>query len=114
MISLYLSSAPNLIRNSSTTLGSIGLSSNFAPMPAPDYKITKAALNMLTVQYAQAFAKDGFTFFTISPGVRSIPIPFSGNLPRVEMLCLTSYSGSKPTWAVLVPIYLCKQVPTLF
>lgn len=38
-------------------------------MPVPAYKITKAALNMLTVQYAQAYAKEGFTFMSLSPGV---------------------------------------------
>jgi NAD(P)-dependent dehydrogenase (short-subunit alcohol dehydrogenase family) len=39
----------------------------------PSYKITKAALNMLTKQYALEFADAGFTFVVISPGV-------SGNL----------------------------------
>lgn len=68
----FTSSVPELMRNSSTTLGSIGLAGNFAAMPAPEYKITKAALNMLTVQYAQACAKEGFTIFSISPGVRSV------------------------------------------
>lgn len=56
-------------------MGSIGLASTFAPLPVPEYKISKAALNMLTVQYAQAFAKDGFTIFSISPGVH-LPFPF--------------------------------------
>lgn len=30
---------------------------------------------MLTVQYAQSFAEQGFTFLAISPGVCSIPNP---------------------------------------
>jgi NAD(P)-dependent dehydrogenase (short-subunit alcohol dehydrogenase family) len=37
---------------------------------APAYKITKAALNMLTVQYALEYEKEGFIIFAISPGVR--------------------------------------------
>lgn len=41
----------------------------FRPLPSPAYKISKAALNMLTVQYAQQYAADGFTFLAISPGV---------------------------------------------
>lgn len=41
----------------------------FKPLSAPAYKITKAALNMLTVQYAQTYEQDGFTFMAISPGV---------------------------------------------
>ena len=35
----------------------------------PAYKIAKAALNMLTVQYAQDNAKAGFIFIAISSGV---------------------------------------------
>ncbi|CAI6242860.1 unnamed protein product [Periconia digitata] len=54
--------------NVSTTLGSIAKAQDFAVMPAPAYKITKAALNMLTVQYALSFAKEGFTFVALTPG----------------------------------------------
>jgi NAD(P)-dependent dehydrogenase (short-subunit alcohol dehydrogenase family) len=36
----------------------------------PSYKITKAALNMLTVIYANELEKEGFTVFCVSPGVR--------------------------------------------
>lgn len=49
----------------------MGLAGNYAAMPAPAYKITKAAMNMLTIQYAHSFGKEGFTFFSISPGVCS-------------------------------------------
>jgi NAD(P)-dependent dehydrogenase (short-subunit alcohol dehydrogenase family) len=38
-------------------------------MPAPAYKISKAALNALTVQYALDHAKEGFSFMALSPGV---------------------------------------------
>ncbi|OKL64383.1 hypothetical protein UA08_01103 [Talaromyces atroroseus] len=53
---------------SSTTLGSIARSKVYELNPCPAYKITKAALNMMTVQYAQGYAKDGFTFFVLTPG----------------------------------------------
>jgi len=32
------------------------------------YKISKAALNMLTTQYALAYGDEGFTIFAMSPG----------------------------------------------
>jgi len=54
--------------NISTTLGSIGKSATYSVFPVPAYKITKAALNMLTVQYSLAFASEGFTFVAVSPG----------------------------------------------
>lgn len=38
-------------------------------MPTPAYKISKAALNMLMVQYSLDYADQGFTVFVISPGV---------------------------------------------
>ena len=37
--------------------------------PTPAYKISKSALNMLTVQYALDLEEEGFIFITISPGV---------------------------------------------
>ncbi|BDD55990.1 hypothetical protein MAP00_001470 [Monascus purpureus] len=54
--------------NISSTLGSITLASKFQLFPVPAYKVSKAALNMLTVQYALALEDEGFTVFTISPG----------------------------------------------
>lgn len=54
----------------STTLASIGDADYFVTMPCPAYKISKAALNALTVQYALEYAKEGFTFLALSPGVR--------------------------------------------
>ncbi|UNI21105.1 hypothetical protein JDV02_007123 [Purpureocillium takamizusanense] len=56
------------IINLSTTLGSIGMAGTFAPSRAPAYKISKAALNMLTVQYALSLGDEGFTVVAISPG----------------------------------------------
>ncbi|KAL0263381.1 hypothetical protein SLS55_002361 [Diplodia seriata] len=54
--------------NISTTLGSIGKAPTYALFPVPAYKVSKAALNMLTVQYSQSFASEGFTFVAVSPG----------------------------------------------
>ncbi|KAL4912431.1 hypothetical protein BDW62DRAFT_216311 [Aspergillus aurantiobrunneus] len=56
------------IANITTTLGSISLAPNFSFSPAYAYKISKAALNMLTVQYAQDYKEEGFSVFAISPG----------------------------------------------
>jgi NAD(P)-dependent dehydrogenase (short-subunit alcohol dehydrogenase family) len=47
-------------------------------LSTPAYKISKAALNMLTVQYAIAFAKEGFIFVPLSPGVCYSPFSSSG------------------------------------
>ena len=47
--------------------------------PAPAYKITKAALNMLTVQYALEYEKEGFNIFAVSPGV-------SGSFSRTTLI----------------------------
>ncbi|KAH8807851.1 hypothetical protein F5884DRAFT_881366 [Xylogone sp. PMI_703] len=56
------------IINISSTVGSIGLSSCFAANPFISYKVSKAALNMLTVQYAQELGPKGFTVVAVSPG----------------------------------------------
>lgn len=42
----------------------------FSKLPA--YKITKAALNMLTVQWALDYDKEGFTFVALTPGVSMV------------------------------------------
>ena len=44
-------------------------------MPVPAYKVSKAALNMLTVQWALEYKDRGFTFMSISPGVGAIYLP---------------------------------------
>ncbi|KAK4088073.1 hypothetical protein Purlil1_7552 [Purpureocillium lilacinum] len=56
------------IINISSTLGSISMAATFSPSPAPAYKVSKAALNMLTVQYALSLKNEGFTAVVISPG----------------------------------------------
>ncbi|KAL3471765.1 hypothetical protein BJX99DRAFT_266516 [Aspergillus californicus] len=54
--------------NYSSTLGSIGVAPAMAVQDSPSYKVSKAALNMLTVQYALSFADEGFTFTVLNPG----------------------------------------------
>lgn len=56
------------IVNITSTLGSIGLNDYMKMMPMSSYKISKTALNMLTVQYANDLDSGGFTVFCISPG----------------------------------------------
>lgn len=56
------------IVNISSTLGSITWSHKSDMASVPAYKISKAALNMLTVQYATELAPENFTVFAISPG----------------------------------------------
>lgn len=50
-------------------MGSIALQPVFRMTPVPSYKVTKAALNMLTVLYADELKDEGFTVFCVSPGV---------------------------------------------
>ncbi|KAL4765276.1 SDR family oxidoreductase [Aspergillus foveolatus] len=57
-----------VITNISSTLGSISLSPQFSRSPAHAYKISKAAMNMMTVQYALQYADEEFTVFAVSPG----------------------------------------------
>ncbi|KAJ5893317.1 Short-chain dehydrogenase/reductase SDR [Penicillium taxi] len=57
-----------IVINISTTVGSIAMTKVYAEVPCPAYKISKAALNMMTVQYAQQYAEEGFTFLAVSPG----------------------------------------------
>lgn len=59
----------------STTLGSIAMSSVYKQQPTPAYKISKAALNMLTVQYALDLGDAGFTILAVCPGVSEALLP---------------------------------------
>ncbi|GKZ66375.1 hypothetical protein AnigIFM50267_011541 [Aspergillus niger] len=58
----------NIFLFSSTSVGSIQLQPTYRAMPTPSYKISKAALNMLTVLYSQELEAEGFTVFCVSPG----------------------------------------------
>ncbi|KAL3427739.1 short chain oxidoreductase [Phlyctema vagabunda] len=64
------------IMNISTTLGSLALAPRYQFFSVPAYKITKAALNMLTVQYALEYAERGYIFISLSPGVSIFSLPF--------------------------------------
>jgi NAD(P)-dependent dehydrogenase (short-subunit alcohol dehydrogenase family) len=75
----------------------------FRRMPNPAYKISKAALNMLTIQYAKQYQDEGFTFLGISPGVRRVIFDQYYNLANVD-------SGSAPTLEGLEQISPSKQV----
>lgn len=61
--------ASSLTSDSTTSLGSITLAAAAHYLPAPAYKISKATLNALTVQYALDYEKEGFAFVAIAPGV---------------------------------------------
>ncbi|KAI5212588.1 NAD(P)-binding protein [Aureobasidium subglaciale] len=54
--------------NISSALGSFALASYIADMPTDAYIISKTALNMLTLRWAQQYADAGFTIAAISPG----------------------------------------------
>ncbi|PCG94794.1 Short-chain dehydrogenase/reductase SDR [Penicillium occitanis (nom. inval.)] len=54
--------------NISSSVGSITRQPRYKDFPAAAYKITKAALNMLTVVWAQELAKEGFTVISQNPG----------------------------------------------
>ncbi|RAK77506.1 NAD(P)-binding protein [Aspergillus fijiensis CBS 313.89] len=56
------------VANIATSFASITLARASHDVPAPAYKISKAALHALTVQYALDHEKDGFAFVAIAPG----------------------------------------------
>ncbi|KAK7931810.1 NAD(P)-binding protein [Apiospora marii] len=56
------------VANISTTVSSFAYQDVFARLPAPAYKVTKAALNMLTLQWGMEYRDKGFTIFGVSPG----------------------------------------------
>ncbi|KAI1773029.1 NAD(P)-binding protein [Hypoxylon cercidicola] len=56
------------VANIATTLGSITLARAASYLPAPAYKISKAAMSALTVQYALDYEKEGFSFMAVCPG----------------------------------------------
>lgn len=50
-------------------MGSLALAEPFSTFPLPAYKVSKAALNALTVQWSQALSGEGFVVRSINPGV---------------------------------------------
>lgn len=81
--------ADALPRHRSSTLGSIAMSpGNLFPVTA--YKVSKAALNALTVEYSHQLASEGFIFMALSPGVNTSRSLFFSLTPEVEIE-LTEY-----------------------
>ncbi|KAF5879528.1 putative aflatoxin biosynthesis ketoreductase nor-1 protein [Botrytis fragariae] len=60
--------AQKKVINMSSSGGSIERSSVYSTMAIPAYNVSKAALNMLTVQYAQSYTDEVFTFLAVNPG----------------------------------------------
>ncbi|PYI09393.1 hydroxyacyl dehydrogenase [Aspergillus sclerotiicarbonarius CBS 121057] len=56
------------IINISTAYASMTRAAEVSYAPCPAYKISKAALNALTVQYAMSYQDKGFVFLAVSPG----------------------------------------------
>ncbi|KAK2019100.1 NAD(P)-binding protein [Colletotrichum eremochloae] len=58
------------VANISTTFGSLTIIPYVHYLPSPAYKISKAAMNALTVQYALDYGREGFSFMALCPGGR--------------------------------------------
>ncbi|KFZ12067.1 hypothetical protein V501_04389 [Pseudogymnoascus sp. VKM F-4519 (FW-2642)] len=56
------------ITSIASTMGSLTMAEPFGIFPLPAYKISKAALNALTVQWALALSSEGFVVTGINPG----------------------------------------------
>lgn len=69
-LSLLRQGTKKQIMNVSSTQGSLGraMMDMHVKAVAPDYKISKAAENMLTLQWANSLAAEGFCVQAISPG----------------------------------------------
>ncbi|KAJ5595317.1 short chain dehydrogenase domain-containing protein [Penicillium hispanicum] len=83
------------VANISTTIGSIALSRDAHLLPAPAYKISKAAMNSLTVQYALDYEKEGFTFMALCPGWMKT------DLGGGDMADLTPEEGAKASLDII-------------
>ena len=112
---IFIHSSWNISANmnypSSSSVGSISLASQFQHLLTPSYKITKAALNALTVDYGLTYAKEGFTFIVISPGV-STSSPFHQLAMKVVAIYVAKiwHSGSKQTLVEAQPICQLRSV----
>ncbi|KAH7635586.1 hypothetical protein B0T09DRAFT_298272 [Sordaria sp. MPI-SDFR-AT-0083] len=83
--------------NITSTFGSISSASDTAVAwsPCPAYKISKAALNALTVQYALEYQNKGFSFIALCPGWLKTDI-------GSEMADLTSEEGAKASLEIIL------------
>jgi NAD(P)-dependent dehydrogenase (short-subunit alcohol dehydrogenase family) len=93
MLPLLRRSSRARIVNVSSSTGSIGLMTDpehyFAQLPGVvGYPVSKAALNMITVQYAKALAADGITVNAIAPGacatdfIKGLPPAIASTITR--------------------------------
>ena len=62
--------------------------------PCPAYKISKCALNQLTVQYALSYQDEGFVCIAVNPGV-SQSLHSSGKIMLIRSQWLQSDMGGK-------------------
>ncbi|OBT60745.1 hypothetical protein VE03_10876 [Pseudogymnoascus sp. 23342-1-I1] len=83
------------VANISTTLGSTTLAPAAHYLPAPAYKISKAAMNALTVQYALDHEKEGFSFIALCPGWMKT------DLGGGDMADLTAEQGAKASLDII-------------
>ncbi|KAF6825832.1 short chain oxidoreductase [Colletotrichum plurivorum] len=83
------------VANISTTFGSMAIMPHVHFMPAPAYKISKAAMNALTVQYALDYGKEGFSFMALCPGW------LKTDLGGGDMADLTPEEGAKASLDIL-------------
>ncbi|KAK0759463.1 hypothetical protein N5P37_007651 [Trichoderma harzianum] len=78
----------------SSSAGSISWANRYSFSPAYAYKITKAAMNMMAVQYAIEYEKYGFTFLTLSPGW--LKTTMGGDMADLDV-----ETGAKATWDIV-------------
>ncbi|KAK5994071.1 C-signal [Cladobotryum mycophilum] len=83
------------VANISTTLGSISLAAKNSYLPAPAYKISKACLNALTVEYAVTYENEGFSFIALCPGWMKT------DLGGGDMADLTAEEGAKASLDII-------------
>ncbi|KAI5276107.1 NAD(P)-binding protein [Aureobasidium subglaciale] len=80
---------------SSSALGSFAYAPYIAGMPTDAYIISKTALNMLTLRWAQQYADAGFTIAAVSPGLSQLRINMSWEPILIALQWLRTDMGSK-------------------
>ncbi|EKG14524.1 hypothetical protein MPH_08373 [Macrophomina phaseolina MS6] len=78
------------------------------PVNVRSHEISKAALNMLTANYALHLENEGFTVVAVNPGVSKFPCD---SWVRSKSDCCTSISGFERTWALPRPLCLPRKAP---
>ncbi|KAI1846351.1 hypothetical protein JX266_007556 [Neoarthrinium moseri] len=83
------------VANISTSLASITQARAAHYLPGPAYKISKAAMNALTMQYALDHEKEGFSFIALCPGW------LKTDLGGGDMADLTPEEGAKASLDII-------------